>query len=96
MKHPRRFYQPLADGAPMPIRELPVRLERMIHFVPPHIEKIRAKIKDIIGEVDVVPAGHRFSVYLGEERPADALVRRRGASRADARRADEGVRPSSA
>ena len=54
MKHPRRFYQPLADGAPLPLRALPVRLERMIHFVPPHIEKVRAKITGIIGQVDVV------------------------------------------
>ena len=38
MKPPRQFYQPLAIGAPPPMRELPVRLERMIHFVPPHLE----------------------------------------------------------
>ena len=36
---PSKFYQPLAIGAPEPYRELPVRLERMIHFMPPHIEK---------------------------------------------------------
>jgi malyl-CoA/(S)-citramalyl-CoA lyase len=68
MRHPRRFYQPLAEGAPMPIRELPVRLERMIHFVPPHIEKIRTKIKDIFGEVDVVLGN------LEDGIPADAKV----------------------
>src|SRR5215813_13177681 len=39
MKLPRNFFKPLAIGAPAPLRELPVRLERMIHFVPPHIEK---------------------------------------------------------
>ena len=44
---PAKFYSPLAIGAPEPYRALPVRLERMIHFVPPHNEKIRAKIKDI-------------------------------------------------
>ena len=42
-KPPSKFYQPLAIGAPAPYRELPVRLERMIHFVPPHIEKLRAQ-----------------------------------------------------
>src|SRR5688572_7396647 len=51
---PQKFYSPLAIGAPEPYRALPVRLERMIHFVPPHNEKIRAKIKDIAREVDVV------------------------------------------
>jgi malyl-CoA/(S)-citramalyl-CoA lyase len=54
MKSPRQFYQPLAIGAPPPPRELPVRLERMIHFVPPHIEKMRAKAADLARQVDVV------------------------------------------
>src|SRR5258708_5671524 len=38
----------------MPLRELPVRLERMIHFVPPHIEKLRGKVPELIAQVDVV------------------------------------------
>ncbi len=54
MKLPRQFFKPLAIGAPAPLRELPVRLERMIHFVPPHIEKLRQKVPDLIRQVDVV------------------------------------------
>ena len=54
MKLPRQFFKPLAIGAPPPLRELPVRLERMIHFVPPHIEKLRQKVPDLIRQVDVV------------------------------------------
>src|SRR5438876_12412092 len=54
MKHPRNFFKPLAIGAPLPLREVPVRLERMIHFVPPHVEKVRAKVPDLIAQVDVV------------------------------------------
>ncbi|MGI8526024.1 MAG: HpcH/HpaI aldolase/citrate lyase family protein [Pseudolabrys sp.] len=54
MKPPRQFYQPLAIGAPAPLRELPVRLERMIHFVPPHLEKLRAKVPELVRQVDVV------------------------------------------
>ncbi|MDO9411840.1 MAG: CoA ester lyase [Pseudolabrys sp.] len=54
MKHPRQFFQPLAIGAPAPLRDLPVRLERMIHFVPPHMEKMRAKVPDLVNQVDVV------------------------------------------
>ncbi len=53
-KTPRKFFEPLAAGAPAPYRELPVRLERMIHFVPPHIEKLRARAGDLAKEVDVV------------------------------------------
>ena len=54
MKLPRQFFAPLAVGAPAPLRELPVRLERMIHFVPPHIEKVRAKVPELVRQVDVV------------------------------------------
>jgi malyl-CoA/(S)-citramalyl-CoA lyase len=53
-KMPRKFFEALATGAPAPYRELPVRLERMIHFVPPHIEKLRARAGDLAKEVDVV------------------------------------------
>jgi malyl-CoA/(S)-citramalyl-CoA lyase len=66
MKLPRNFYQPLAIGAPMPPRHLPLRLERMIHFVPPHIEKVRARVPDLVREVDVVLGNLEDAV------PADA------------------------
>jgi malyl-CoA/(S)-citramalyl-CoA lyase len=54
LKLPRQFFQPLAIGAPAPMRDLPVRLERMIHFVPPHLEKLRAKVPELARQVDVV------------------------------------------
>ena len=54
MKLPRQFFAPLAIGAPAPLRELPVRLERMIHFVPPHLDKLRAKVPELARQVDVV------------------------------------------
>src|SRR5246127_2874723 len=66
MKLPRQFFKPLAIGAPVPLRELPVRLERMIHFVPPHLEKLRAKVPDLIRQVDVVLGN------LEDAIPADA------------------------
>ena len=66
MKLPRNFYQPLAIGAPTPPRDLPLRLERMIYFVPPHIEKVRAKVPDLVREVDVVLGNLEDAV------PADA------------------------
>lgn len=66
MKPPRQFYQPLAIGAPAPLRELPVRLERMIHFVPPHVEKVTAKVPELAKQVDVVLGN------LEDAIPADA------------------------
>src|SRR5499433_3369414 len=66
MKLARDFYKPLALGAPMPWRELPVRLERMIHFVPPQLEKLRQKVPELIRQVDVVLGN------LEDAIPADA------------------------
>jgi malyl-CoA/(S)-citramalyl-CoA lyase len=66
MKLPRNFFKPLALGAPAPLRELPIKLERMIHFVPPHIEKLRAKVPELITQVDVVLSN------LEDAIPADA------------------------
>lgn len=54
MKLPVHFYKPLAIGAPEPMRELPVRPERMIHFFPPHLEKIRARVPEMAKQVDVL------------------------------------------
>jgi len=54
MKLPRNFFKPLAIGAPAPLRELPLKLERMIHFVPPHNEKVRARVPELVRQVDVV------------------------------------------
>ena len=51
---PAAFYKPLAIGAAQPLRALPVKLERMIHFVPPHNDKIIAKLPETIKNVDVV------------------------------------------
>lgn len=53
-KTPHAFFRPLAIGAPLPFREPPVNVERMIHFVPPHIDKVVAKLGSLIPEVDVV------------------------------------------
>ena len=66
MKLPRNFFKPLAIGAPEPPRELPPRLERMIHFVPPHNEKVRARVPDLVRQVDVVLGN------LEDAIPADA------------------------
>ncbi|WP_038034512.1 CoA ester lyase [Thermopetrobacter sp. TC1] len=66
MRPPAHFYAPLAAGAPQPYRQPPVRLERMIHFIPPHVEKVRAKVPQLIGKVDVILGN------LEDAIPADA------------------------
>ncbi|MEQ1888623.1 MAG: CoA ester lyase [Alphaproteobacteria bacterium] len=54
MKLPADFYRPLAVGAPVPLRSLPVKPERVVHFFPPHNEKLRAKVPELITQADVV------------------------------------------
>jgi malyl-CoA/(S)-citramalyl-CoA lyase len=54
MKLPSQFYKPLAIGAPAPMMEVPVKIERMIHFLPPQIEKMRGKVPALINQVDVI------------------------------------------
>jgi len=65
---PARFFEPLAIGAPAPLHALPARIERMIHFIPPHNEKIVAKLAGIIPSVDVVLGN------LEDAIPSDAKV----------------------
>jgi malyl-CoA/(S)-citramalyl-CoA lyase len=65
-KTPRNFFKPLTIGAPEPMRDLPVRLERMIHFVPGHNEKIRPKVPEMARQVDVLLAN------LEDAIPSDA------------------------
>ncbi|HBB54910.1 MAG TPA: CoA ester lyase [Hyphomonadaceae bacterium] len=81
---PRGFFRPLAQGAPTPLRELPVRVERMVHFVPPHLPKVRAKIPELIGEADVILAN------LEDAIPADAKEAAREGAIAIARDNDFG------
>ena len=54
MKLPADFYRPLAIGAPPPVHQLPVKPERMIHFFPPHLAKVRDKVPELVGQVDVL------------------------------------------
>ena len=54
MKHPRDFFKPLAIGAPEPLREIPVRPSRMIHFFDPSNTKMVAKVPEIAAKVDIL------------------------------------------
>ena len=51
MRSPRDFFKPLAVGAPEPVREIPFRPSRVIHFFPPQNEKLVSKLPDIIPTV---------------------------------------------
>ena len=48
------FFRPLALGAPEPLREIPARPSRAIHFFDPSNPKMAAKVPDMVGTVDVL------------------------------------------
>ena len=54
MRSPKDFFRPLALGAPEPVREIPFRPARMIHFFDPSNEKMVAKLPDLAPKVDVL------------------------------------------
>ncbi|MEO2137711.1 MAG: aldolase/citrate lyase family protein, partial [bacterium] len=54
MRSAKDFFQPLALGAPEPLREVPFRPSRMIHFFDPSNPKMAAKVPDIAKKCDVV------------------------------------------
>ncbi len=70
MKLPVNFYKPLAIGAPVPLRELPVRPERMIHFFPPHIEKIRARVPEMAKQTDVLCGNLEDAIPIDDKEAA--------------------------
>jgi malyl-CoA/(S)-citramalyl-CoA lyase len=67
LKLPHNFYKPLAIGAPAPFRELPVRPERVVHFFPPHVEKIRARLSDTARQVDVLCGNLEDAIPIDEK-----------------------------
>ena len=54
MRSAKDFFQPLALGAPDPVREIPFRPSRMIHFFDPSNPKMAAKVPQLAGTCDVL------------------------------------------
>jgi malyl-CoA/(S)-citramalyl-CoA lyase len=54
MRSAKDFFKPLAIGAPEPVREIPFRPSRMIHFFDPSNAKMATKVPDIAKKCDVL------------------------------------------
>ncbi|MBY8881849.1 HpcH/HpaI aldolase/citrate lyase family protein [Actinacidiphila acidipaludis] len=80
MRSAKDFFRPLAVGAPAPVREVPLRPSRMIHFFDPGNEKMAAKVPSLAPQVDVllgnledaVPADRKEAARLGLVKTARA------------------------
>jgi len=69
---PKDFYKPLAVGAPEPVRDIPFRPSRMIHFLPASNPKMVAKVATIAPTVDVLLANLEDGVPASEKDAARA------------------------
>ncbi|MEZ4332585.1 MAG: CoA ester lyase [Myxococcota bacterium] len=54
MRSAKDFFKPLALGAPAPLREIPFKPSRMIHFFDPSNPKMAAKVPEIAKKCDVM------------------------------------------
>src|SRR4029077_4779545 len=70
MRSPKDFFRPLAVGAPDPLREIPFRPSRVIHFFPPNNPKMVAKVPDIAPTVDVLLANLEDAVPASDKEAA--------------------------
>ena len=72
VRSPKDFFTPLAVGAPEPLREIPFRPSRMIHFFPSSNEKMRGKVPDMVSKVDVLLANLEDGVPATDKEAARA------------------------
>ncbi len=70
MRSPKDYFRPLALGAPEPLREIPFRPSRMIHFFPASNPKMVAKLPDLAPKVDVLLANLEDGVPATEKEAA--------------------------
>jgi malyl-CoA/(S)-citramalyl-CoA lyase len=76
MRNPRDFFEPLAVGAPAPLREIPFPPSRMIHFLDFSNEKMAAKAADIATNTDILLGNLEDAVPVDRKEAArDGLIR---------------------
>src|SRR5690348_12059769 len=72
MRNPRDFFKPLAIGAPEPLREIPVKPSRMIHFLDFSNEKMVAKAGKIAEQTDILLGNLEDAVPVDRKEAARA------------------------
>ena len=76
MRNPRDFLRPLAIGAPEPLREIPFKPSRMIHFLDFSNERMVAKAPEIAPTVDILLGNLEDAVPLDRKEAArEGLIR---------------------
>ena len=76
MRSPRSFFAPLAIGAPEPLREIPIRPSRMIHFLDFSNEKMVAKAPEIATKTDILLGNLEDAIPVDRKEAArEGLIR---------------------
>jgi malyl-CoA/(S)-citramalyl-CoA lyase len=76
MRNPRDFFRPLAIGAPDPVREVPFKPSRMIHFLDFSNEKMVAKAPELATKVDILLGNLEDAVPVDRKEAArEGLIR---------------------
>ncbi len=70
MRPPRDFFKPLAAGAPAPLHEIPLRPSRVIHFFPPQLEKVVAKLPEVVSTVDILLGNLEDAIPMADKEAA--------------------------
>ena len=72
MRNPRDFFKPLAIDAPEPVREIPFKPSRMIHFLDFSNEKMVAKAADIAAKTDILLGNLEDAIAVDRKEAARA------------------------
>jgi malyl-CoA/(S)-citramalyl-CoA lyase len=72
MRSAKDFFRPLAVGAPAPVREIPFRPSRMIHFFPASNQKMVGKLPELAPKVDILLANLEDGVPSTDKEAARA------------------------
>jgi malyl-CoA/(S)-citramalyl-CoA lyase len=76
MRNPRSHFAPLAIGAPEPLREIPVKPSRMIHFLDFSNERMVAKAAEIAAKADILLGNLEDAVPVDRKEAArEGLIR---------------------
>jgi malyl-CoA/(S)-citramalyl-CoA lyase len=76
LRNPRDFLKPLAIGAPDPVREIPVKPSRMIHFFDASNEKMAAKVPDMAKQADILLGNLEDAIAADKKEAArEGLIR---------------------
>ena len=70
MRNPRDFFHPLAIDAPEPLREIPFKPSRMIHFFDASNEKMRAKVPEMAKSADILLGNLEDAIPVDKKVPA--------------------------